>query len=179
MTKSQINKNISLTIHSLGNSGEGIGDWHGYTVYVEGALPGEIIEAQLTEQHHSYGRARLNVIVTPSPSRVEPICPLFHECGGCQIMHLNYSDQLHFKQQQVVKALEKIGKITHIEVPACIPSPSSLGYRNKIQLPVQSEGSECRIGLYARNSHEIIDVDNCAVHCELGETIYKKVTFSI
>lgn len=165
---------ISLSIRGLGGSGEGVGDDNGYVVFVDGALPGEVITARLTECHKKHARAELLSISHPSPDRISPICPLFSRCGGCQLMHLDYPKQLEIKRQRVVDALQRIGKI-EVPVAPCIPSPSPLFYRNKIQLPVQIHPHRLAIGLYARSSHDLVEIDTCPIHCELGNDIYRSI----
>ena len=159
---------ISLTIQRLGIHGEGIGYLDGYTLFVDGALPGEEIEAELIEEKKSYGRAEVLTFRTRSPHRVKPPCPYFGKCGGCQIMHLDYGEQLVVKRQRVIDALERIGKFTGVEVLDCRPSPQPLGYRNKIQLP--TIGS--KLGLYARNSHDLVEIEKCYIHSALGEEVF-------
>ena len=87
-------------------------------------------------------------------------------------MHLDYSQQLETKRQRVVDALERIGKIFNTPVPACVPSPNPLSYRNKIQLPVDQQH---RMGLYAFNSHDIVEIEKCYIHCSLGEQVFAKL----
>lgn len=176
MSTPKVNETINLTIHNIGSSGEGIGYYHGFTVFVDGALPGEVVEATLFQCQKRYGRANLVSIITPSPDRVTPPCPLFGRCGGCQLMHLSYSKQLMIKQQKVIDALKRIGKIDDANVRPCLASPSPLEYRNKIQLPVREGKDGISIGLYAKSSHDLIEVDTCLIHCPLGESIYKELS---
>lgn len=170
-----INQVIKLSIHNIGHNGEGVGSYEGYTVFVDGALPGEIIEARLFQRQKKYGRAQLITILEPSLDRIKPPCPLFGQCGGCQIMHLAYPKQLEMKQQRIVDALQRIAKINDVEVNVCIASPGQLEYRNKIQLPVRQGPEGIEIGLYARSSHDLIEVDHCRIHCPQGEDVYKIV----
>ncbi len=86
-------------------------------------------------------------------------------------MHLNAAGQLQAKQAQVADALQRIAKLD-AEVLPCIPSPQDLGYRNKIQLPVSNN---LRLGLYARNTHDLVEIDNCHIHCPLGEKVLGKL----
>lgn len=160
---------MKTTINSLGASGEGVGTLeNGMKVFVDGALPGEEVEITLLEQKKTYAKAKLEKILSPSKQRTKPVCPLFGTCGGCQIMHLNYEAQLAIKQQRVIDALERIGKIKNPPVAPTKPSPMPLHYRNKIQLPIAGG----LIGLYQKASHDIIDVPECYIHCEPGEEIY-------
>lgn len=167
---------IQLLIESLGSHGEGVGRLDGFTLFVDGALPGETVEVQITERHQRYGRAQMLGIIDASPHRVAPPCKLFGTCGGCQLMHLSYEQQLKIKQQRVVDALQRIGKIKDVNVPDCEPSTNSLAYRNKIQLPVRQGKSDIAIGLYARSSHTLVEVDSCPIHCSIGDHVYQAVS---
>lgn len=176
--KPGMKQKIDLTIQKLGFKGEGIGYWNGYAIFVDDVLPGEVIEAQITERAKNYGRASLQNIIMESPLRVKPICPLFGSCGGCQLMHLDYSKQLEFKQQQVFRAFERlpVSIVNEAIIAPCLPSPSPLAYRNKIQLPIsKDENGQMLIGLYARSSHDIVNIEKCYVHCELGEDVFQHV----
>lgn len=175
MNKPQKGQNITLHTHGLGSSGEGVGYLDGFTIFVDGALPGEKIEAQIVHAKKRYGSARLLSILEPSPDRVEPSCPLFGQCGGCQLMHLSYKKQLEVKREKVVEALARIGKISDCHVAPCIASPSPYFYRNKIQMPVREGKNGMQIGLYARSSHDLVEVESCFIHNSLGNEIYSKV----
>ncbi len=175
MSTPHLNQVIKLTIHNIGHQGEGVGSYSGYTVFVDGALPGEVVEARLFQCQKRYGRAELISILESSPDRVKPICPLFGQCGGCQIMHLAYEKQLEIEQKRIADALERIGKIKDPVVNSCIASPNQIQYRNKIQLPVRQGAKGIEIGLYARSSHDLIEVEHCAIHCPLGEEVYRNI----
>ena len=165
---------FDISVDRLGVSGEGVGQVDGYTVFVLGALPKERVRAKLVERRRRFGRAEVLEFLSRSPKRVESVCPLFGKCGGCQLMHLEYGEQLLAKRQRVVDALERIGKFSGVEVAACTESPSPLHYRNKIQLPVCS-GKEMRLGLYARGTHDVVEIERCFIHCELGERAFQVV----
>lgn len=175
MDKPSLGQEIQLKIHDLGHNGEGVGSYQGYTVFVEGALPGETVLAKLIQCQKKYGRAALLSILEKTSQRVEPPCPLFGKCGGCQVMHLNYQAQLEIKRKRVMDAFERIGKINDIHVLACSPSPRPLQYRNKIQLPVRQGLNGIAIGMYARSSHQLVELDHCLIHCSLGQEILETV----
>lgn len=161
---------IKVLIDNMGSSGEGVGRLEGLTVFVEGALPGEVVEARVFKKEKRYAKARLVHIARPSEHRVEPPCKYFDRCGGCQIMHLNYDEQLRIKRQKVVDAFQRIGKIDcHVE--PCIASPNQLGYRNKIQAQVQKG----KMGFYARMSNDLVAVDSCKIHHPVGDRVYQEI----
>lgn len=168
----KINDELVLTIRSLGSAGEGVGAYEGLVCFVEGALPNERVRVRIHTSKPNYLKGNLLEIITPSPYRVKPICPVFERCGGCQIMHLSYDQQLELKRTQVQDALQRIGGFHDLEVSPCQPSPDPLYYRNKIQLPIVYGQNGWLMGLYARGSHDIIPVDKCYIHCHVGEEIY-------
>ena len=169
--KPRFNQKVNTTIQRLGVHGEGIGYWHGYTLFIDHALPGEVVQARVIERKKRYGRGRLIELKAHSLSRTTPPCPYFERCGGCQLMHLDYSGQLEMKRQRVVDALERIGKFQGLQVNPCIASPNSLSYRNKIQVAVDGK----LFGFFSRRSRDLVEVDHCHIHCELGERIYRGV----
>lgn len=172
--KPSIGEKLQISIQRLGIHGEGIGEWKGLTIFVDGALPGETVTASVVEVRKNFARATVDAFETLSPHRVAPPCPVFGRCGGCQLQHLDYSHQLETKRQRVVDAFERIGKLFDVPVSKCVPSPEPFAYRNKIQLPVVVD-SDLRLGLYAFNSHEIIEIDKCYIHCELGEEAFHRI----
>lgn len=165
-----------VTITALSSTGEGIGTLNGLKVFIDGALPGEEIDVEITEQKKNYAKGRLLSIIRSSPERTEPICPLFGECGGCQIMHLQYPAQLVLKRQRVKDSLKRIGGLENCEVFPCLPSPFSIGYRNKIQLPIIWDHEKKTIGMYRKKSHEIIPLKRCHIQCPQGEEILQLIT---
>ena len=161
-----------IKIHSLGSSGEGVGKLDELIVFVEGALPDEEILAEIETRKKNYAVGRLVEVLKPSQERVEPFCPLYKECGGCQLQHLSYSAQLKWKRQQVVDAVERIGKISGVEVFDTLGMENPLRYRNKMQFPV---GKNLKIGCYARGSHKIIDTDSCMIQNAQNDKILAAV----
>lgn len=172
LTKPKIGQKIHLRIERLGINAEGVGHYQGFTIFVDHALPEEEVIAELYECRKSFGRAKVLQYLKSSSHRVVPACPLFTKCGGCQSMHLDYPQQLVMKRQTVKDALERIGKFSGLEILPCIPSPSPLGYRNKIQLPVTATGG---VGLYAWNTHDVVEIDRCYIHSPLGEKVLQNI----
>ena len=105
----QKNDIFNLEITDIGVNGEGIGKVEGYTVFVKDAVIGDVIEAKLMKAKKNYGYARLVKILTPSPDRVAPVCPMARKCGGCQIQAMSYKKQLEFKEKKVRGNLARIG----------------------------------------------------------------------
>jgi len=168
-------KTLEIDITDIGIGGEGIGSFQGFKIFVPGALPLEFVQVRIESVKPSFALGKLIKILKTSPQRVEPICPLFSQCGGCQIMHLDYAGQLEVKRKRVEQTLIRIGKMSSVTVPPVTPSPTSLYYRNKIQLPVAGSPGNIKIGLYARGSHEVVDVQTCFLHHPVGDRVYQQM----
>ena len=103
----------------------------GWVVMVPFTLPGEKVRARVYRNHKNYSEADLLAVLTPSPHRIDPKCPLFGTCGGCQYQHLTYAEQLKWKRQQVQELLKYMAGVEFAVNPV-IGSPREFGYRSKI-----------------------------------------------
>ncbi len=106
------NDEIELDMIGLTHEGEGVGRADGYTLFVSGALPGERVKARILKTKKQYGYAKLLNVLSESPDRVQAPCPIYTQCGGCQLQHMSYTGQLEWKRQHVIDNLERIGKLT-------------------------------------------------------------------
>lgn len=166
------NKIYAVEISGLGTSGEGVGRLDDFTIFVEGALPSEKVSAEIIEVKKNYAVGKLVKILRESSERVEPICPIYESCGGCQLQHLSYAAQLVWKRRQVVDAVERIGKLRGVEIFPTLGMKNPLRYRNKMQFPV---GKNLAIGCYARGTHKIIDTDSCLIQKESADAVLAAV----
>ena len=171
---------FSLKITDMGVDGEGIGKYDGMTFFVKDALIGDEIRARATKLKKHYGYARVEKIITPSPYRVEPQCPLHRRCGGCQIQALSYEEQLAFKENKVRSNLQRIGGFSKEELEqVCLPivgMEHPFRYRNKAQFPVglDKEG-KLVTGFYAARTHAIIPVEDCLLGVEENKDVLMAV----
>ena len=170
----KINEIHTVNIDRFGAFGEGVAKINGFTVFVPGALPGETVDIRINLCKKSYATGKLIKIITPSSEREIPPCPIYEECGGCQLQHLNYKAQLDFKKSKVTEAIERIGKI-NIDVEDTIGADSPWYYRNKMMFPVGTKKSEIVIGCYALASHQVIDTDNCLIQNDINNKITRIV----
>ncbi|WP_088008191.1 23S rRNA (uracil(1939)-C(5))-methyltransferase RlmD [Indiicoccus explosivorum] len=152
-----------LTIRRLGINGEGVGFFKRNVVFVQGALPGEEVTAQVTAVKRNFAEARILKVRKPSPHRQNPPCPIYTACGGCQLQHLAYPQQLIEKRDLVVQALERYVKGTEIEVRQTIGMDNPWHYRNKSQFQVRAKDGKVMAGLFAEGSHQLLDIDQCIV----------------
>ena len=167
------NQTYTMSITDIGTNGEGIGRIDGYTVFVEGALPEEVITVLIVKTKKHFGYGKLLEILEPSPHRVTPACPVAAKCGGCQLQHLSYEGQLAFKTKKVKDHLERIGGFSGISVGYAKGMEEPWRYRNKAQFPVGGKTGEPEIGFYAKRSHRIIDTPVCMLQNEVNDRIVK------
>ena len=157
-----------VNISSLGSSGEGVGRVSDFTVFVNGALPGEEVKAKITEVKKTYAIGKLMEVVKASPERIKPACPIYAECGGCQLQHISYEGQMQVKRQQVKDAMERIGHQKDLTVLPVLGAENPWHYRNKVAFPVGKEKGKTIIGCFAQGTHKIIDASNCLIQDELN-----------
>lgn len=154
---------IPMTIKRLGINGEGIGYFKRNVVFVPGALPGEEITAQVTVVKRNFAQARIINIRKKSPHRQTPPCPIYEACGGCQLQHMTYDQQLVEKRDLIVQALERYLKGTTVQIEDTIGMEDPWRYRNKSQFQTRLKGTKVIAGLFAEGSHQLLDIDECIV----------------
>ena len=178
----QYSKNdiVTVKIEDIGTEGEGIGKLEGFTLFVKDAVMGDVVEARLVKVKKNYAYARLEKVLTPSPLRVEPVCPYHKQCGGCQIQAMSYEAQLQFKENKVKNNLVRIGGFDQLFIESVMEPVVGMEqpwhYRNKAQFPVGTD-KDGRIitGFYAGRTHSIIANTDCALGVEENQPILQKV----
>ncbi len=159
------NQIVRLNIESIGMNGEGVARADGVVVFVKDALPGETCMAKIVCVKKRYCYAIVaERMGEPSPVRVNPVCPSFGKCGGCTLQHVAYLEQLKQKRGAVRAAFLKEGMSPEIE--EVVPSDKTLRYRNKMSLPVGIKDGKTVVGLYAVNSHRIVETNDCMLQPE-------------
>ncbi|WP_419883151.1 23S rRNA (uracil(1939)-C(5))-methyltransferase RlmD [Peribacillus sp. B-H-3] len=161
----EVNQTFPLTIKRLGINGEGVGYFKRKVVFVPGALPGEEIVAEAVKVQSKFSEAKIKTIRKPSPDRINPPCPVYEECGGCQLQHMSYSRQLAEKRDIVIQSMERYGKVSldSLNIKETIGMEDPWFYRNKSQFQVGLKNGKVIAGLYGLNSHDLIDIPNCIV----------------
>ena len=134
-------------------------------VFVPFVIVGETVEVEITEVKKNFARARLLRVITPSPDRVEPQCRYFGACGGCQYQHIAYAEQLRMKQKQIADLFERVGKISRAVVAPVIPCPAPYGYRNRIMIRSQWNGTakKLEIGFIRTDNKFVEDITECKI----------------
>lgn len=154
---------MRIKINKLSYGGAGIGTVNGKIVFVKRGLPGDTVEADVIKEKKNYCLAEAEKVITPSEYRVEPQCPVFGACGGCQWQDLDYEIQLEEKRNIVSESIERIGKIHSPEVLPVVASPAKYGYRSKIVLSVVREGKTHSVSFYEEGTDRKVPIDRCPV----------------
>jgi 23S rRNA (uracil1939-C5)-methyltransferase len=173
---------IELEITSFGSGGAGIGRYEGMAVFVEKTVPGDKVKASFTKIKKNFAEAKLEEIVKPSGARVEPPCKYAHVCGGCPLMIMSYEKQLEIKRQQIIDAMERIGKIKNpnvLPIEPCAfdgPARQPLYFRNKMEFSFgYDDKMKFSLGLHMPGrKFDILDLHECHLESVLS---YKIVNF--
>lgn len=156
------NKLYEILIDGMTHEGEGVGRIGSMAVFVEGALKGEKVRAQVLKVSKNHALAKMVKVIEPSSQRITPQCPHAEQCGGCGLLHMSYAGQLEFKTQKVKDALNRIGHID-AEVLNTLGMPDPWKYRNKAQYPFGEAGGTIVHGFYEKGSHKIVPVSGCLI----------------
>ena len=144
-----------IKIEKLDHQGRGIGFINEKIVFVPFALPGDIVDIKITKDKKNFCEGSIIKYIEKSKMHIDSICPYFEICGGCDLRHISYDDELKFKENKVKEILSKFTR-DDIKVNNIIGSEEIEMYRNKIKFAVNK-----KLGLIKRNSHEIIEIDKC------------------
>ena len=157
-------KNSVHTLEVDGYTAEGMGvaRLDGRVVFVPGTIRGEQWQVQLLKvnKHVAWGRGVQ--LLRPSPERLEPDCPLYGRCGGCQFRHMTYEEELQGKRQRIQDALSRLGGV-NLQLPGVLGAENTMRYRNKVQFPVAVEKKGLAVGYYRSRSHDVLDAPDCAL----------------
>lgn len=164
---------IELKLDSVAFGGEAVGRVDGLVMFVKGALDGEKVLAEVFEIKKNFVRARLKEVLEPSPHRIEPVCPIYGQCGGCQYQHVEYSYQLKLKEAQVRETLERIGGLKDFQMEPIQPSPHPLHYRSRVDFHVDRKRES--IGFIGVEGRNIVDTVECAISTPAINQAYQEM----
>ncbi|MEW6278819.1 MAG: 23S rRNA (uracil(1939)-C(5))-methyltransferase RlmD [Candidatus Eremiobacterota bacterium] len=176
-------KRLPLVVHDLAAGGESVGRIENFVVFVPYGAPGDELEVEITELRKNFARGRITKVLSPSLRRIEPLCPIYYQCGGCQLQHIDYDSQLHFKTKTVKDSLRHLAGLDTVEVHPCLGLENPWYYRNKVQAVVaakpflkggdRNEKPRFRhfIGLYAQGSHRVVKMEECLIQDKINNKV--------
>lgn len=159
-----VGQRVECEAQSLADGGRGVARVEGMAVFLDHALPGQRVEAVIERLHRRHAEARVVNVLSRAPGQVEPFCPHFGVCGGCDFQDLEYGRQLAWKRTQVAQALERLGGIADAPVEETVPSPLTRGFRNKMEFAFFGARGALRLGLRPRGQgDEVVDILQCGL----------------
>lgn len=165
-------KEIEIEIEALTNFGESVGHYDNKPVFVPYAIPKEAVQIEIVKEKAKFLRGRIKNILSASPHRITPICPLFQKCGGCSFQHIAYEHQLKLKKKFITDLLASSGFPQAEElVKDPIASPSAFNYRNRGDFSIDENFN---LGFKTKFSHNFFPVPYCyLMHEEINNLLAK------
>jgi len=161
-------KALRVSVDKLVYGGLGLAKLNGKTLLIRFAAPKELVDVEVIKEKKDYLEGVVKNVVIPSSMRREAPCPYFGLCGGCQLQHLSYDSQIEVKRETLLESLGRIGKLKDVKYLGDIPSPKEFNYRIRVQFKVQEE----KLGFYAWNTKEVVDISECLLaHEEINSLI--------
>jgi 23S rRNA (uracil1939-C5)-methyltransferase len=163
----QLSPKLSLSVTQLDHLGAGMAQHQGKVVFIPGALAGEQVSVQLTDQKKNFAKAKLVAVQTSSLDRVKPLCPHYQACGGCDLQHVGIEAQQRHKQTSLENLMLKMSGITSIDAQTLAPALTNTPwhYRRRARLATffNNNDKSLKLGFRASSSNEIVPIKECLV----------------
>ena len=158
---------MSYKIERLDHQGRGITYINGKIAFVKDTLPGEEIELKIIKENSKLIEAEPTSFLKESQLRVKELCPYYKECGGCNLLHMSYEEQIKYKQSKIVDIMKKYADINGEVIKQIVPCDRQFHYRNKITLKVEE-----KLGYFKEKTYELIPIEKCLlVNDKINEII--------
>lgn len=158
---------MSYKIERLDHQGRGITYINGKIAFVKDTLPGEEIELKIIKENSKLIEAEPTSFLKESQLRVKELCPYYKECGGCNLLHMSYEEQIKYKQSKIVDVMKKYADINSEVIKQIVPCDRQFHYRNKVTLKVKE-----KLGYFKEKTYELIPIEKCLlVNDKINEII--------
>ena len=158
---------MSYKIERLDHQGRGITYINGKIAFVKDTLPGEEIELKIIKENSKLIEAEPTSFLKESQLRVKELCPYYKECGGCNLLHMSYEEQIKYKQSKIVDIMIKYADINGEVIKQIVPCDRQFHYRNKVTLKVKE-----KLGYFKEKTYELIPIKKCLlVNDKINEII--------
>jgi len=153
---------VRVECEDINHRGMGIGRHKGLLLFIPGLIIGDIADVEITEMKKNYAVGTIKKIIKKSPYRIDSVCPVYDNCGGCSLLTLDYKKQLAHKVQMAESAFSRIGHLA-LKVDAIIGMDKPYRYRNKVQFAFKETNGKVICGFYRRGAHEVISLEDCKI----------------
>lgn len=161
---------MEVIINSLDHQGRGIGRINNKVIFIPNTIPGEKVEVKIIKEKKKYMEGIVTKYLEKDKDRIENLCQYYPKCGGCQLLHIPYQQQLLYKEDKV-KNIFKRYNLENVKINSIIGSPSKYHYRNKVTFHVSNQ----HLGYYQENSNKFIKIDSCLLLCENINKNFKNI----
>lgn len=161
------NQVAEVEIIDVNHMGKGVAKIENFVVFIDGVITGDRAQIKIIESKKNYAVGKLLKITKKSEQRVVPACVHFEKCGGCQLMHMNYAEQLKYKKNRVINELNRANIDTNnVLINETIGMQNPFRYRNKIAFSVSKKNNEIHIGPYEQGTYNTVDIEECLIQSE-------------
>lgn len=150
----------ALRVEKLSHDGRGIAYWQNKPVFINGALPSELVKVDITSSRARFFEASVTTLIEPAPARISPECQHFASCGGCHWQFVEAEQQLLWKQQAVIEQIQRIAK-TEVETVVPVIGSQPWGYRHRARLACRVVKGQLHLGFRSSQSEQIVEVTQC------------------
>ena len=158
---------INIKIEDLNNLGYGVAHIEGKTVFISGAVDGDTVKCKIIKDCGTYFIAKTEKILEPSLERIEPLCKVCSQCGGCAYAQISYDHELEIKKGTVATAFRKAG-LPYVDIADVCSDFNTEYYRNKAIIPIgYNDKLGFFSGFYAPKTHRIVAAESCLLHKEI------------
>jgi 23S rRNA (uracil1939-C5)-methyltransferase len=165
---------VEVEISDINHMGKGVAKVDGFIIFVDNAVTGDILEVEVVERKKNFAIGKILKLVQASKNRIEPECEYFYQCGGCQLMHMDYDTQLHYKRDRVTNEFRRASVGTEgIVVNETIGMKNPLRYRNKTTFSVAKINNEIVIGPYEDSTYNTVDILSCKIQSEEADKVVR------
>lgn len=155
---------MKVKVERMGINGEGIAFQNRQPIFIDGALPNEVVDIKIVEKQRNFSKGQIIKILQRSEDRIRKVCEYANECGGCALMHVNYEKQLEYKYDLLKEALVKYARINPKVIEKVVRNPHPFEYRNSFKLPFSMHNNTLVCGLYKPKTNYFVPVKTCAIH---------------
>lgn len=168
----QENQILDVEIIDLNHMGKGVAKSDNLVIFVDDVIPGDIAKIKITEIKKNYALGELITIIKPSENRIDSACGFFEQCGGCQLMHMNYEEQLKYKRERVINELKRAGVNTEeVTVNDTLGMKTPFRYRNKTTFSVTEKNNDIFIGPYEQGTYNTVDISGCLIQSREADEV--------